>query len=123
MAGGLRSRSAMTRDISEMTNDLSTQLKQIQEQIHELVLDSRLSKQNREDQETILATIEPKLNSTITNPIYGTIQISNPLFSHYNHEQRHNTQKTPFKMEMLRFGGTDCLGGFSKSTIFFFQFL
>lgn len=46
MAEGLHSRSAMTKDNADKNDCLSLQIKELQEQIHELVLDSRFARQD-----------------------------------------------------------------------------
>lgn len=48
----------MAKDNTDKNDDLALQLKQIQDQIHELLLESRIAKQDKEDQASRLATIE-----------------------------------------------------------------
>lgn len=85
--------------------------------MRELVLDLRISKQDREDQAARLVVIESNLNNTSVSPVCGNSQISvgisqisNPLYTHYNQEQPQHTEKSTFKMEIPRFDGTDPLG-------------
>lgn len=47
MAKGLRSKSAMTKDTTHRNEVFSTKLQNVQDQIQELVLESRLGKQER----------------------------------------------------------------------------
>lgn len=48
----------MAKDTTDKNEDFTSQLKDIQEQICELVLESQILKQDRDDQATRLATLE-----------------------------------------------------------------
>lgn len=116
MAEGLRSRSAITKDNVDKNDDLFLRIKELQEQVHELVLDSRFTRQDREERAEMaarLAVVESKIHNKLVS------NISKPLFTQSYQDQHHNTHKTPFKMKIPRFDGLDPLGWFSKINHFF----
>lgn len=83
MAEGLRSLSAMNRDNNDKNDGLSLQIRELQEQIREEVLESRMSRQDRDEQADLvarLAAINTKIDSkpvsSIINPLFAHLKIS-----------------------------------------------
>lgn len=76
----------MPKDTTDKQDDFAFQFKEMQEQMRELVLESRLLRQNREERSklaTRLASLEAELEtpvSTINNPLFAQ-----PSKDHYHH--------------------------------------
>lgn len=76
----------MPKDTTDKQDDFTFQFKEMQEQMRELVLQSRLLRQNREERSklaTRLASLEAELEtpvSTINNPLFAQ-----PSKDHYHH--------------------------------------
>lgn len=113
MADGLRSKTAMEKNISEGFDGFSKIL-QMQEQLKQSLLESRQARQIQQDLSVRLAALELQINSV---PVSHT---TNPLFVPHPHEQSFPYDCTPFKMEVPDFDGTEPLGWIFKMSQFLF---
>lgn len=84
MVEGLRSKSVNAKDENEKGEDFAKKFQQMQDQIQELVLESRMARKDKLEQRdfvTRLVEIEAKLD----NQSVGSI--SNPLYMPYQQDQ------------------------------------